>query len=1399
MARKDEDASSYVAVPATPKQHFLLDDANDYDANSKGATSSPMTSRGHWWWPWRRQKTLSLAEAYAQQPPFRARPNPLQNASILSIISVNWFQPVVSLGAQKILENEDFWAVCPQDSCNVLRERFVAEYAQQQSEQKLWGGLRISVSRVGLTLLWAFRREILVAAANFMMYLIAMSLQPFISQAILDFLNDRDNVFHLSSGYWLVVLMTGASFIGVTCLNYGVFICSRIGVNMRSMIMTVIYEKALTLSCEARQGYSTGEIMTMMSVDSDRVFNAMLNGLWLVLAPFAFVVTIVLVASIFDVVSALVGGVLLVAILYTSVKLGDRIGDAQRDLLTVVEERVKVTSEALQGIRVMKFYAWEDSLAHRVEKIRSVEVALYRRFHLLQVANAVLLFLTPVLLGGVVLGLYVIHRGDLSVTEVYTLIAIVNISRLAVAIFPIAIAALSQVRISMSRLDAYLSSEEMDTKEETATISSTAFDEANQIDQGIKSSFTAGPGSILVENAQFQWTRSSSSSTPDVVVVSTEETTEKELVDAAATASVDGFRLEGVNLQIDSGSLVMIVGTVGSGKSSLLNALLGEMILTNGSINVQGEVSYVSQESWIRNSSVKDNILFEDAFDADRYQRVLEATQLALDLHALPNGDQTEIGERGINLSGGQKTRVAIARAMYRSKYDILILDDPLSAVDPHVAHAIFNQCIVGLAKDKTRLLVLNSHYDLLQHADKILVVQDGCVAGDGTYNEILSQFPELGMQSATLDKLEKDVIDEHEGTHEEEHQHEAAVAVATAAKQRVESATEVSHRPEQKDGDADAAKLVQDEDRVKGKVSGSTYKSYFDETGFDGYLVVVIIFLVYAVSQSMRILVDWWQGHWAKNMPRDGVDPTYSGLWFGMWYLAFIVACSLMTFGRGVLLLQSCMRSSKNLHDELFRRVLSAPINRYFDVTPVGRILNRFSGDLDQMDSILPQQYQNFFQTTSVFLGSLVVCAMTSFWVGLSYLPMLLIFVVTGLYFKKTSREVKRLDGISRTPVFNLFGETLNGLATIRAFKMQDKFVKLNKEAVDNNATFYLSYWAAGRWLAIRLDWLSVLIIFVVSLYLVGTKGQVDPVIAGISLTYSLMLTSMVQWVVRAADMTDNAMTSVERLLHFRNIPFEDDGANATPINSELWPSQGAIKFDRLCLKYRPELPLVLRGVNMDIQGGEKVGICGRTGAGKSSLMIALFRICEFESGTVFIDGMDIQSVKLRDLRRSLAIIPQDPVLYSGSLRENLDPFGEYSDEAIWSILQQVHLSDSVTKWGAGLDFLVSEQGDNLSVGQRQLMCIARALLKDSKIVVLDEATANVDTATDNLIQVTIKETFSNKTVLIIAHRINTILHCDKIAVMDAGQVAEFGPPSDLLSQPDSIFASLAKRSVQH
>ncbi|TMW62285.1 hypothetical protein Poli38472_009778 [Pythium oligandrum] len=1375
MGGSPRNGDVYVAVPPTP-QSFTASAFKDGQE---------------------KKKKLTLTERYALEEPYSKRENPLHTASIASILSTHWLQPLVSLGAQKILEKEDLWPVCPTDSCDALETRFQKLYEHRvnkttsqppQSRGKWWK------SRFALALLRAFQREIFYVFVNYVIYIAAMVFQPLLAQAMLDYLNDRENMFSISNGYVLVVLMAAVSFVGVTCLNFGFFSSSRIGANMRSVTMDAVYQKALRLSSVARQSYTTGEIVTLMSVDTERIFNAIISGPWLFVAPLAFVITIVLIATMFDVIAAISGAVLLIVVLYTSIKLADRIGDVQEELLRVVEERVKVTSEALQGIRVMKFYAWEDSLARRVEKIRTIEVKLYRRFHYLNIINTTLLFLTPVLLGALILGVYVTVAGTLTVTESFTLIALVNISRLAVSLFPLAVASISQAETAFSRMDTYMESDELRLKSPSSPLlleSSTSHQEKSH---EVK-------GSISIRNANFIWSSAAETTVPEVVVDKTESAS---ISDASPAVEVQkSFTLDGVNVEVDAGSLVMIVGTVGSGKTSLLNALLGEMVRLSGTCEVSGEVSYVSQEAWIRNSSVKDNILFESPFDADRYEQVLEATQLALDLHALPNGDQTEIGERGINMSGGQKARVSIARAMYRRDYDILVLDDPLSAVDPHVAHAIFNQCIVGLAKDKTRLLVLNSHYDLLVHADKILVVQDGRIAGDGKFDEVIAQFPDLGSQSAELTKLEKDMIDEHDTDEVEQVKgHEAAHAAAFSADNASSSVgvtVEVS-KSEAKDSSSneDPARLVQEEDRVKGRVSGNTYRTYFDETGFNGILVVIVLISIYAAAQGLRIAADWWQGYWAKQMSRKGVDPTYSDAWYALWYFGFIVACAVITLGRGLLLMEACIRTAKNMHDELFRHVLSAPVNRYFDITPVGRILNRFSNDLDQVDSNLPVQYQNLFQALVVFVGCLVVCGMASYWVAVSYIPMLFIFVITGLYFKRTSREIKRLEGITRTPVFNLFGETLNGLHTIRAFKMQDKFVELNKSAVDHNTSFYFTYWAAGRWLAVRLDWLSVAIIFVVSLYIIASKGSIAPLVAGISITYSLMLTSMVQWCVRAVDMTDNAMTSVERLLHFRTIPTESDGSECTPINPAAWPSNGSIRFDNLCLKYRPELPLVLRGVNMEIAGGEKVGICGRTGAGKSSLMIALFRICEFESGSLFIDGVDISQLKLRELRRSLAIIPQDPVLFSGSLRENLDPYGDYSDDAIWNVLKQVHLADAVTKWGAGLEFIVSECGDNLSVGQRQLVCIGRALLKDSKIVVLDEATANVDTATDNLIQATIKETFRSKTVLIIAHRINTILHCDKIAVMDAGQVAEFGSPSALLSQSESIFSSLAKRSLQ-
>ncbi|CAK4628530.1 unnamed protein product [Aphanomyces euteiches] len=765
--------------------------------------------------------------------------------------------------------------------------------------------------------------------------------------------------------------------------------------------------------------------------------------------------------------------------------------------------------------------------------------------------------------------------------------------------------------------------------------------------------------------------------------------------------------LSNLTLTIAPGSLVMVVGSVGAGKSSLISAILGEMHLVQGSVDVHGSVALVSQEPWIRNDTVRGNILFEDAYEASWYKTVLQAVQLEADMRLLPAGDKTEIGEQGINLSGGQK-------ACTEHGSNVLLLDDPLSAVDVHVAKAIFDQAIDGLARGKTRIMAMNSHYQFLQRADRIVVMENGSIVGDGTFAELYS---------AEVSAVEDDT-----------------------------------------------AVLIIEKDRAKGIVSKKTYFDYFGHVGFNGWVVSFSLVFMFAFGQTMRVAVDWWQGYWAARYYAVSVA-TYHGVFYG-----FVVATICFFAGRCALLATYTSRCSENMHNQLLRCVLRAPINLFFDVTPVGRILNRFSRDLDIVDSLLPNLFLDILQTFFIAASSMLVCAVSSIYVALSFLPVIGLFYVMGEFFKKSSRELKRLEGVSRSPIFSSFAETLDGVQTIRAFKMDRHFIRQNRKAVDTNAKFLFALVGAGRWFSVRTYLVSVLLIAIMLTVIINIRHSISATTAGLALTYSLALLPMCD-------------DSRGRLLHFKTIPEEAPETTLHDPAFASWPSKGAVQFQNLKLRYRPDLPLVLHGITLDIQGGEKIGICGRTGAGKSSLMIALFRISEFDSGTILIDGMDIATIGLATLRRVLSIIPQDPVLFSGTLRENLDPFGEKTDAELDAVVQQTHLD-------LALSTVVAESGSNLSVGQRQLLCIGRALLRQSRIIVMDEATANVDLATDQLIQTTIQQAFTTETVLTIAHRLDTILHCDRVVVLEKGQVVECDAPSVLMAQESSAFYSLAKQA---
>ncbi|KAH9178081.1 hypothetical protein AeNC1_017475, partial [Aphanomyces euteiches] len=806
--------------------------------------------------------------------------------------------------------------------------------------------------------------------------------------------------------------------------------------------------------------------------------------------------------------------------------------------------------------------------------------------------------------------------------------------------------------------------------------------------------------------------------------------------------------LSNLTLTIAPGSLVMVVGSVGAGKSSLISAILGEMHLVQGSVDVHGSVALVSQEPWIRNDTVRGNILFEDAYEASWYKTVLQAVQLEADMRLLPAGDKTEIGEQGINLSGGQK-------ACTEHGSNVLLLDDPLSAVDVHVAKAIFDQAIDGLARGKTRIMAMNSHYQFLQRADRIVVMENGSIVGDGTFAELYSAFPQFLNRPSDKARANSPAKLSVVEPHRRHVPHDAL-------EHRKSEASSVM------DGDA---VLIIEEDRVKGTVGKQTYLDYFSHVGFNGWLVSVSLVVMFGVGQTMRVAVDWWQGHWASQFTTTSVSTSH-GIFYG-----FVSATAFFFFARCNLLVTYTSRCSENMHHELLRCVLRAPINLFFDITPVGRILNRFSRDLDIVDSLLPNLFLDILEYLFVLLGALAICAVSSFYVALGYIPVLVVFYYAGEFFKKSSRELKRLEGVSRSPIFSSFAETLDGIHTIRAFGMTERFTLQNRRAVDTNSKILFALVGSGRWFSIRMDMAATIMITIILAVLVSLKGVISSTVAGLALTYSVVLVSTIQWVIRLFDLAESAMTAVERLLHFKTIPEEAPETTLHDPAFASWPSKGAVQFQNLKLRYRPDLPLVLHGITLDIQGGEKIGICGRTGAGKSSLMIALFRISEFDSGTILIDGMDIATIGLATLRRVLSIIPQDPVLFSGTLRENLDPFGEKTDAELDAVVQQTHLD-------LALSTVVAESGSNLSVGQRQLLCIGRALLRQSRIIVMDEATANVDLATDQLIQTTIQQAFTTETVLTIAHRLDTILHCDRVVVLEKGQVVECDAPSVLMAQ---------------
>lgn len=1250
---------------------------------------------------------------------------PERKANIFSRILFSWMTPLMQQGFKKPITEKDVWKLDTWDATETLYNNFQKCWLEESKKPKPWLLRALHGSLGGRFWLGGF-------------FKIGNDLSQFVGPTILNLLlqsmqegdpswNGYIYAFSIFAGVGLGVLSEAQYFQNVM----------RVGFRLRSTLVAAVFRKSLKLTHESRRKFASGKITNLMTTDAESLQQVcqQLHSLWS--APFRIILSMVLLYKELGV-AALLGSLMLVLMFPIQTFVISRSQKLTKEGIQRTDKRIGLMNEILAAMDTVKCYAWEQSFQSKVQSIRNDELSWFRKSQLLGACNSFILNSIPVVVTVVSFGVYSLLGGDLTPAKAFTSLSLFAVLRFPLFMLPNLITQVVNTQVSLKRL------EELFLAEERILVPNPPLDPALP--------------AISIKDGYFSWDSKEERPT-----------------------------LSSVNLDVPVGSLVAIVGSTGEGKTSLVSAMIGELPPkpdTNTNVTIRGRVAYVPQVSWIFNATVRDNILFGSPFQPLRYEDAIKVTALQHDLDLLPGGDLTEIGERGVNISGGQKQRVSMARAVY-SDSDVYIFDDPLSALDAHVGRQVFDQCIKDKLRGKTRVLVTNQLH-FLPNVDKIIVVHDGMVKEEGTFEDLSSNGPLFQKLMENAGKMEEQV---------EETKTEAIDQEVKKSTENGEIKIEnVLLKSEQKKVDSKQGKsvLIKQEERETGVVSWKVLARYKNALG--GLWVVIILLSCYVLTEVLRVSSSTWLSTWTDQSSPKSHGPGF----YNMIYALLSFGQVLVTLTNSYWLIISSLYAAKKLHDAMLNSILRAPMV-FFHTNPLGRIINRFAKDLGDIDRNVAVFVNMFLQQVSQLLSTFVLIGIVSTISLWAIMPLLILFYAAYLYYQSTAREVKRLDSITRSPVYAQFGEALNGLSTIRAYKAYDRMAAINGKSMDNNVRYTLVNMSANRWLAIRLETLGGIMIWFTATFAVmqNQRSENQKAFAstmGLLLSYALNITNLLTAVLRLASLAENSLNAVERIGNYIELPSEAPLVIESNRPPPGWPSSGVIKFRDVVLRYRPELPPVLHGISFTITASEKIGIVGRTGAGKSSMLNALFRIVELERGQVLIDEYDVSRFGLLDLRKVLGIIPQAPVLFSGTVRFNLDPFSEHNDADLWEALERAHLKDVIRRNALGLDAEVSEAGENFSVGQRQLLSLARALLRRSKILVLDEATAAVDVRTDALIQKTIREEFKSCTMLIIAHRLNTIIDCDRVLLLDAGQVLEFDSPEALLSNEESAFSKMVQ-----
>nr|DAD37246.1 TPA_asm: hypothetical protein HUJ06_007887 [Nelumbo nucifera] len=1245
---------------------------------------------------------------------------PERHVNIFSKIYFGWMTPLMQLGFKRPITEKDVWKLDTWDLTETLNDKFQKYWLEESQKPKPWLLRALHRSLGGRFWLGGF-------------FKIGNDLSQFVGPVILNLLLQS---MQRGDPAWIGYIYAFSIFAGVSLgvLSEAQYFQNvmRVGFRLRSTLVAAVFRKSLRLTHESRRKFASGKITNLMTTDAEALQQIcqQLHSLWS--APFRIIVAMVLLYNELGVAS-LLGSLMLVLLIPIQTYVISKMQKLSKEGLQRTDKRIGLMNEILAAMDTVKCYAWEQSFQSKVQSIRDDELSWFRKAQLLAACNSFILNSIPVVVTVASFGVFTLFGGNLTPARAFTSLSLFAVLRFPLFMLPNLITQVVNANVSLKRL------EELFLAEERILLPNPP------LEQGFPA--------ISVKGC-FSW-----------------------------DSKVEKPTLSNINLDIPVGSLVAIVGSTGEGKTSLISTMLGELPpMSDASVVIRGTVAYVPQISWIFNATVRENILFGSIFEPARYEKAIEVTALQPDLDILPGGDLTEIGERGVNISGGQKQRVSMARAVY-SNSDVYIFDDPLSALDAHVARQVFDKCIKDELRGKTRVLVTNQLHFLPQ-VDMIILVHEGMVKEEGTFEELTKNGILFKKLMENAGKMEDNVEEKKDG---ENHVQEKKTPAANGEINGLSD--NASHKNKGKEG---KSVLIKQEERETGVVSWNVLMRYKNALG--GAWVVMILFFCYISTEVLRVSSSTWLSVWTDQ----GNSKNYSAAFYNLVYALLSFGQVLVTLANSYWLIISSLYAAKRLHNAMLNSILRAPMV-FFHTNPIGRVINRFAKDLGDIDRNVAVFVNMFLGQVSQLLSTFVLIGIVSTLSLWAIVPLLVLFYAAYLYYQSTAREVKRLDSITRSPVYAQFGEALNGLTTIRAYKAYDRMANINGKSMDNNIRFTLVNMSSNRWLAIRLETLGGVMIWLTASFAVMQNQRAENQVVfastmGLLLSYALNITNLLTAVLRLASLAENSLNAVERIGTYIVLPSEAPAIIESNRPPPGWPSTGSIKFENVVLRYRPELPPVLHGLSFLISPSEKIGIVGRTGAGKSSMLNALFRIVELERGRILIDDCDVAKFGLMDLRKVLGIIPQSPVLFSGTVRFNLDPFNEHNDADLWESLERAHLKDVIRRNSLGLDAEVSEAGENFSVGQRQLLSLARALLRRSKILVLDEATAAVDVRTDALIQKTIREEFKSCTMLVIAHRLNTIIDCDRVLLLDAGQVLEFDTPEDLLLNEGSAFSKMVQ-----